>query len=367
MNVAFVYAGGRESRWQGAKLGTSPREFFYGAAELALGGDRVRVMDVPQPLEGPAIAVLDAVVGRLLPARTNAASLIQVLRILPGLRHFDCIVATYPQAALVLGLCRKAGLLRVPLVGIQCGLVNHPIRGLRKRLTQCSLQTARTVLFAESECSEMRRRFELDETEVVSGDFGVDMDFWTPGQSVRREKFILAVGNDSRRDYQTLLAAAEKVGAEFRIVTRMPLPERLPANVRRLEGDWKGALLSDEALRDLYRRAEKVVVPLRESIQPSGQSVAMQAIACGAPVIMTRTSGCWTGSVLRDGITLVPEGDADALAAAILQSGGLEQADETRQRLLDAGWDGAGFARRLREVCLCAIGSRNRAETPLPI
>jgi glycosyltransferase involved in cell wall biosynthesis len=60
-------------------------------------------------------------------------------------------------------------------------------------------------------------------------------------------------------------------------------------------------------------------VPLRESAQPQGQSVTLQAMACGKAVILTRTRGLWGAGRMRHGENchLVPAGDADALRAGI--------------------------------------------------
>ena len=46
-------------------------------------------------------------------------------------------------------------------------------------------------------------------------------------------------------------------------------------------------------LRDLYRESWITILPLKDSIQPSGQSVALQSLACGTPVVITDTKGFW--------------------------------------------------------------------------
>jgi glycosyltransferase involved in cell wall biosynthesis len=77
--------------------------------------------------------------------------------------------------------------------------------------------------------------------------------------------------------------------------------------------------VTDAELRELYRHALAVVVPLEDSIQPSGQSVALQAMACGRPVILTRTRGLWTGGDFGDGadLLLVAPASAEELRHAL--------------------------------------------------
>ena len=98
---------------------------------------------------------------------------------------------------------------------------------------------------------------------------------------------------------------------------------RIPAgatHIQTMMGDFFGAdSISDVDLRRLYNAARVVVVPLKDVYQPSGQSVTLQAMSCGRPVILSNIRGLWAPELLRDGenCLLVPPGDAVALGAAI--------------------------------------------------
>ena len=58
--------------------------------------------------------------------------------------------------------------------------------------------------------------------------------------------------------------------------------------------------MSDEEIKVLYSNALYVVIPLKETIQPSGQSCCLQAMACGKPVIMSKIKGLWDENLLCD-------------------------------------------------------------------
>ena len=66
------------------------------------------------------------------------------------------------------------------------------------------------------------------------------------------------------------------------------------------------------------RGARFVVVPVRQTIQPSGQSVCLQAMSCGKAVIMSDIDGLWERGLMSDGETcvLVPCGSVPALHSA---------------------------------------------------
>ena len=86
-----------------------------------------------------------------------------------------------------------------------------------------------------------------------------------------------------------------------------------------LSGDWHGEAITDPALRELIRDARCVVIPLQETLQPSGQSVCLQAMACARPVVMTRTRGLWSEDMMSEGknILFAPPGDSAAMVARL--------------------------------------------------
>jgi hypothetical protein len=350
MQVAFVYSGGREARGS-----DGPSDFFYGARELgALNGYEVECIDLDHAPADPVTALVGRVFAKWLPPRTTGDWIARCRRVLPRLRDADVVVATATEISFGLAFWMSLGMMQKPLVGILCGAVNYPIASeIRLCFVASLLKKFQTVLFADSELPEIERRFGLPSGLVSVGWFGVDDNFWTlPEESGRREG-VLAVGNDSRRDFLTLLEAAKFLPEiRFIVITRRERPRIVPLNVDWRRGDWKEAPLSDEELRGLYQRAACVVVPLEECIQPSGQSVAMQAMMCGAPVVHTKTAGWWGAGVIRDQIDmeLVAPGDGKAMACAIKKSLQSDQKNCARGSLLAHAWTASGFAQRISKV-----------------
>ena len=155
-----------------------------------------------------------------------------------------------------------------------------------------------------------------DRVHVVP--FGVDTSFWTPGNS--------DVGARGARDRQRrpsrlghACRARHVISAPVRIFTRQAPPSSLPENVTWGRADWYTQVLSDEAVRDLYRQASAVVVADKDVPQPSGQSVTLQAMATGRAVVLSRTRGLWAPGELRDGenVMLVPPADPVELAHTV--------------------------------------------------
>ena len=86
-----------------------------------------------------------------------------------------------------------------------------------------------------------------------------------------------------------------------------------------IAGDWSRQILSDAEVRDLFRGALFVILPLTDTIQPSGQSACLQAMACGKAVAISDIVGLFDRSALVDGETcvLMPPGSVSGLGERV--------------------------------------------------
>ena len=64
-------------------------------------------------------------------------------------------------------------------------------------------------------------------------------------------------------------------------------------NVEVYEGSWAENKITDSEIKNIYEKSFLTIIPLIESNQPSGQSVALQSMAVGVPVLISKTSGFW--------------------------------------------------------------------------
>ena len=134
--------------------------------------------------------------------------------------------------------------------------------------------------------------------------FGIDFAFWKQKELIESSKKegILFVGNDSNRDFDLLIDIAARLpDIKFTFVTSQIKQEILPSNVNLISGSWGEPKLTDEELKEMYLKHKLTIIPLKESLQPSGQSVALQSMAVGTPVVLSKTSGIWdTKSLINE-------------------------------------------------------------------
>ncbi len=327
----MVFLDGRLSRISGQcakdhceKINKSnnyrPSEFFLGAFELSSKGHDVEIFEIPER-EGRKIIWQIAektIKPRWLPVKTSVPIIEGVGSLIKNLNTYDVVVATTIGISFSLGLYKLIGALSPPLISIQCGLLNFPASFFRKQVTKLLLKNMVVQLFGDGELDEIKRVYGVG-IPIETNYFGVDIDFWNQGEAQNDNGYVLSVGNDSNRDFSTLIRAANKLSHHVKILTKRKISDDIPANVEMIDGSWKSEELSDADLRELYRKASIVVVPLKETFQPSGQSVVLQAMACGKPVVLTKTRGLWSTKNLCDwgNIVLINPENEDEIVDAV--------------------------------------------------
>ena len=131
-------------------------------------------------------------------------------------------------------------------------------------------------------------------------------------RETRESDYVIAAGR-SFRDYPTLLAAIKDTGLKLVLVGGAGIARQWAPN------DWLTVYenIPEAQLEDLVAAAQAVVVPLQGRKISIGQSVIVQAMALGKPVIATAIPA--TADYIDDMQTgiLVPPGDVTALRNAL--------------------------------------------------
>jgi glycosyltransferase involved in cell wall biosynthesis len=169
--------------------------------------------------------------------------------------------------------------------------------------------------FSSNQTEILVRELGLAPKRVVSVPFGVDHRYFSPRPDAERG-YVLSVGRDAGRDWETLLEAIRDTSLDVRIASRPRAFAHLdlPANVEFL------GYVDRERYRSLLAGASVVVVSTRDLAYPSGQTVALEAMAMGRCCVVTDTAPM--REYVRDGqnALLVPPGDASALRAAVIRA-----------------------------------------------
>jgi glycosyltransferase involved in cell wall biosynthesis len=315
----------RSIRLEGLGQGDIPKDFFYGYPHLIEAGYKVQLIDTrkdPDSMMGKCMLWSQYYASRLLGLGFNTE---RVAAVENDLRQADLAVSFTDAFSLSMGFRKTRDSSMPMLIGGFHGLSDleefaKPIfRPLVRRIIRKSLSGLDHIFFfGPGDRGRACEMYELDASKTSLFEFGIDLDFWCPANAPYIPDGILAVGSDSKRDYETLIKAPTT--ENIHIVTRLNLERyQKRTNVKILKGSWEGSKITDLVLRDMYRKSLAVVVPLLNVWQPSGYSVTLQAMACGKPVVLSDIKGLWDRDVFQSGVNciLVRPGDPQAVGQAV--------------------------------------------------
>lgn len=131
--------------------------------------------------------------------------------------------------------------------------------------------------------------------------FGIDTKFWKAMKNRKKiNNKILFIGNDNFRDFNFIVQLAQNM-KQFQFTFLTNRIEKVSSeNITLINGSWKDHIYSDNQVRKLYQNHSITLIPLVESLQPSGQSVALQSISSNTPVIISKIKGFWDYESFED-------------------------------------------------------------------
>lgn len=316
-DVMFLFKAGRRERLAASSEG--PTEFFYGYVELRNSGLSVDMIDenafgIAQPIGAfwRALSLASTAISGVHAWAVHRFSRRRYL-----LDTARTIVAVNNSYGLALAYLKSHGSLRSNVVFLAMGLTGTNTQLLVRSVYARILPHVKLAVISKAEQQHLAAMFPHLEPHYLP--FGVDHRFWIPGPADNTADYVLSVGNDPHRDYGTLVNAWTANFPHLRIVTRLPMPDHTPKNIEVVAGDWRTQRLNDIDLRTMVQRSRLIVIPVRETLQPSGQSACLQAMACGKAVILSDIAGLWDRDLMRDGenCVLVPPDNTEALRHAI--------------------------------------------------
>lgn len=228
------------------------------------------------------------------------------------------IVAVHEISALFLLLVRALGWEGAPVVVLDLALL-HPknCTGYRCWIWRWLLQKAdRVVSLVSANCAELTRIFGVEPGRTAFLPMSIDCKFSGRAVAGLEKNFVLAVGTNDGKDFETLLEALP-LGTRLVVVTDPYNAEKVKSHPCFGSGvDVLEAVPASE-LRELYREAAVVVVPLADTPHGSGHTVLLETMAMGKVVVVSRVR-CMRDYIGEDGAVLsVPAGNAAALRAVL--------------------------------------------------
>jgi glycosyltransferase involved in cell wall biosynthesis len=325
MRFAYLFKRGREDRL--AAYGSEgPTEFFYGYPQIRDEGHEVSLLEDREfgMDRRPNVMwrALNQLAWRLAGIPLWAVYRLGRRKARERLSSFGAIIVVTNSFGIALALLARFRLIRCRVIFIAMGLIETSTPRRILWVYQNVFRNVTLLSLGRQEVAVLAKMFPGATVDYLP--FGVDSQYWRPpeedGRIDDKDAFVLSIGNDRHRDYETLIRSWKPEYPTLRIVTKREIDrETLSENVVLTHGDWHQQSLTDDEVRALVQKAMFVVLPIRNTIQPSGQSACLQAMACEKAVILSDIDGLWDRDIMQSdhNCVLVQPENSIALSAAI--------------------------------------------------
>jgi len=242
---------------------------------------------------------------------------LRAARVMAHVRRYDAVICMGDATAFFLIVLRRLLGSRFPIILVDPALAAGYAR--RKRLQDYVLpRVDRVLVYGRVQLEYLRAEY----GSTVRADFihfRADTDFYQPSNHAATpdRPYVLSVGLDGGRDFDTLAQAAREFTAESVPGGRVILHTSRPVSDQSGPLEISGKTISFVELRDLYARASVVVIPLRDLIHPGGITSLLEASGMGRPIVVSASRGLADYVENGRNAIVVPSGDARAMSSAM--------------------------------------------------
>tara|TARA_X000000950_G_scaffold289530_1_gene414910 strand:+ start:39856 stop:40968 length:1113 start_codon:yes stop_codon:yes gene_type:complete len=298
--ATFIYQSGRNERLN--LKNSSAEEFFYGYFHLKKYFKEIGIIEFKNPKLFSFFKVLNPVLRKLSGLPFFSENLLN-LKNLSIIKKSDILILTNQRVGFsLLPIYVLKFLFKFKSCVFIMGLLNIEYESkiktyFRKALTKLFMNLLDKFIFLSlGEFEYAQRNFPKHKSKFYFLPFSIDTDFWNNDlKNSQENKNILFIGNDGKRDYEFVIELSKKMpDFDFKFITKKINKSQIDnSNVELISGKWDDLNITDSQIKEYYNSSFLTIIPIIESLQPSGQSVALQSLMVGTPVMITRTSGFW--------------------------------------------------------------------------
>ncbi len=291
--IIFIFNNGRSKRIESDPNG--PKEFFYTYDYFKKENSNVDLLE-PNSTPGKLSKFIFKALRKISKLPIFAENFINAKKIKKIIKS-DKIISTNQNLSFsILPILYFRNLFSYfELYTFAMGLVELSNKNLiNKALVKTFYKLSHKVIFiSKSEYDEACKNFSYFKNKFIYVPFCIDHKYWKLENSKIKNKELLFIGNDSNRDFDFLVKLAKQMlDFNFTIVTERLQYADSP-NIKLINGNWNKKILEDDEIKKFYNESFLTLVPIKNSFQPSGQSVTLQSLSMKTPVLITKTKGFW--------------------------------------------------------------------------
>lgn len=321
MRIYYVYPAPMSGELRKIELGQAPTDRMYGLLELRAAGHRVEYSD------GRFTGRFDSVRRGVRPFANWPGT-----DDLAALGKFDVVVAKDEFSTLLTAACR----VRHTKVVYMDALFDLPRRWWKRAAARANFAMADGhIAYSQQQIDLWKSRYDVPDDRFTFLPYCIDTAFLqrkAPRGSPR--PYVLAVGRDMGRSFDTLVDAMDGLGLDLKLVTLPYLLRTIDTSRPWIEVHQH---IPYDSLLQLYADALLVAIPLKRDVTyPSGIRGLLEALTLGKAVVSTRTNVLEEYVKEGEGVVYVDADSASSMRAAIER---IRDDEALRRQLECAGTD----------------------------
>ncbi len=295
LKILFVYAKPRKKLVSLVKQKKAPDTFLYGLNHLRNLGHQVDFFDYPFSKPIKLIQIFDPLHHLFVKKIGLGYGLFRSALLLPKLNQYDVIITCGDSSGLGVATLKALGLVKKPQI-YTLGLF-YVKKNFSKEIKKNTLfsRLYRKTLFSvdniiyhtKIEGEKLLKNISASPKRATLIRIGSDPDYFHESEKRKTKDFVLSVGQDIARDYETLIKAASKIKAKIIIICRPKnIPKiAIPKNVKIFYN------LPFESVKKHYQEAKLIAISLKEQFRSSGQTVLLDCMFLKKAIVISRTKG----------------------------------------------------------------------------
>ena len=315
IDKSITYVFTKRVGLQEAGLNT-PKEFEYSYNFVKNMSSNARYIEASNPSQSSfLLKLIDKLFNKITKLSFNTKSYINIKNF-HILKTTDILITTnhgISTSILFLVIFTRLFNKKLELFLINSGFFNEPkdqkyIKLLRTLIVRAYLKTHTKIFFTSlTEYDFAIKNYPTYSTKFYYHSFCLDNNFWSKNSTnenpLNINNYILFVGNNGFRDVEMLINIATSLTEyKFVFITNL-INQSMVKNFRNIllvNSEYLKKSLTDLDLKKIYEDAQITINPIKNSLVASGQSVTMQSMAVGTPVIISKTIGFWDNFNFKD-------------------------------------------------------------------
>lgn len=301
--VTYIFAKGRKENFLSNNI--QAEEFYYGLTKFNKNEFEIRIIELDENsnLMKIPLVFIDKIFNKFLNLPMNLSKILSFknLKVLYSSDYLFLVNETIGLSVLPILIIIKM-IKKVNVSLFVMGLYSKEkkyksLTGIHNAIIKLLVFFMDNVFILGKGEYEISKSIHSKTNKLIFAPFCIDETFWVQDNNFYPSKNnqIIFVGNDGNRDYEMIASIAKELrNINFVFVTSNKKLNKLNLkNLKVINGHWNSLKFSDNDLLNEYKKSRLTILPIKDTSQPSGQSVALQSMALGVPVLINKTKGFW--------------------------------------------------------------------------